>query len=513
MGLHLLLSGDYVVDWVRPVVPALGIVNLSRGLNFVAWSGISDLPIADLLQGVGAPLVQSHAWDPQVQRYVAYAPGQGDAGPALPSISRGGAIWIIVDNDVAWFQGPDRPLQHSWTIRGRLVGFDGAPLVDKAIRAVGADYSDSSTRTTQDGSFAIAAPRNGAYRLNIWLSEGCVVFHRLGGATTFQHEASLVWVSNADVTDVVVAVPPRGCGWRIFGRVIDPAGVGMEDVTISASNDTHGTHNYTTQADGSFDIRVLKDGVYQLWITPDTSCFIYYREGGVTPFQSEGSWVRAIDADAEEVTIRIPRDICTGRIQGRVLASDGTPIAGTPVQAFGPEDVLSDTRTADDGSFSIVVPIFDTYRIQAWTKEHCTIRAGNVDVVPSDDAKANQDVGDDPAETVIDIEITVPPNQCIWQIRGRVVDVDQQGIANVWMRALGGISGQGGGYSGADGSFAITVPMPGEYELLATFGGRCRLLYTGSPDASDEWRPAIKIHVVNSDVTGVVFRIPQSGCR
>ena len=516
MGLYVVIGGDDSVNWVRPQVPALGVLNLSKGLNLVAWSGVSELSISHLVRRVDASFARAHVWDPLVGSYTSHVLRQGDTNSSPIGVHRGGAIWITVDNDAAWFQSSSAPPLEGWEIRGRVIGFNGTPLSGRKISASGPNPPESYAETGQDGSFSVAAPWNGAYRLTVWLGEDCIVFHQVGGATPDVDwpERSHIWVSNADVANVLMVVPERGCGWRIPGRVVDSAGVGLEGVRLSAFNDATTTVNYTTQADGSFDIRVLTDGFYKLWISPiaDEFCSIYYSDDGVTLFRDEGSWIQVTDADADDLIIRLPQEICAGRVRGRVLDAHGMPVAGSHVHTLGPRDVLSETRTEEDGSFSVAVPVFGTYRIQVWTEREsaCAIPAGTVDVGPSEGVEAQQGAAGVATGATVDVEIIVPPDRCVRQIRGRLLSAGGRGVADAWIWASEAQGERGGALTEVGGSFAITVPLSGTYTLGFWATHDCYAYYNESADASPNH--ASHVTVGDADVTGITIRIPDNPC-
>ena len=60
----------------------------------------------------------------------------------------------------------------------------------------------------------------------------------------------------------------------------------------------------------------------------------------------------------------------------------------------------------------------------------------------------------------------------------------------------------------ADGSFTITVPVPGDYRLY-TWIEECIYYYREEIAANDR-QDAVLVSVTDTDVTGISFRLPDS---
>ena len=98
-------------------------------------------------------------------------------------------------------------------IRGALLNADGTPRSGVRVDADGPDGSFSFVTSGADGSFAIAVPERGSYRLSAWVS-GCWIYHGSRGPTNW-HGARQIRVSGTDVTGIEFRLPenpPAFCG-------------------------------------------------------------------------------------------------------------------------------------------------------------------------------------------------------------------------------------------------------------------------------------------------------------
>ena len=158
-------------------------------------------------------------------------------------------------------------------IRGRVASDDGAPVAGVFVNAfrvegeVGVSLNQRA-ETDADGSFAVRAPEAGDYILSVDIDDDCTRYYSDGRLIDNEkqwnawQQARPISVSQSDVSDIDIQVPPGVCGWQIRGRVVGPVGEPLAGVTVMACPVGSGTCTSVdaTTYDGSFAVSALVGG-------------------------------------------------------------------------------------------------------------------------------------------------------------------------------------------------------------------------------------------------------------
>ena len=392
-----------------------------------------------------------------------------------------------------------------WWIRGTAVDSQGRPLGGMAMEISANRVRYRAAPITEDGSFSIAAPRNGSYQLRVWLDDECWVYHHPDGAVSSYDEAWAVQVADGDVADVRFVAPKQRCGWVIRGKVLNADGTPFPAEMIYADEDEASLQSALVAADGSFSIRVPTDGLYRLQTGLAGACAVYYRSDGATAKYDLAELVKVDGGDVTDLQIIVPGRVCGWHIAGRVLDSEGRP-AGQSIYAIGEDSSEFAGPVEGDGSFSILGPTTGSWRLKVLLGG-CEMYYHVNGAVASEESASLVNVADYHLD---DIHVEIPAHACVLQIRGRVIDADEQGVADAWVWAGTDQREGGGTLTEADGSFAITVPVSGMYWLGLWWSDDCYVYYNESAEASAQH--AARVAVVDADVTDIVIRLPENPC-
>ena len=253
-----------------------------------------------------------------------------------------------------------------WQISGHLVGVNGEPLGGLLLIARSED-DQQTVRTESDGSFEFVTRSPGTFSLQANLG-GCLISWRNDGSAQTGNAASPIQVENSSIRSIRFVIPERTCLW-FDGVLLNADGEGIAGVNIYAQQNSERVRSRTDAA-GAFTLPLTETGDYYLYTFPD-GCRVYYRADGATGQRSERTIVTAADDDTVVLSIRLPDDMCTRRVEGQLLNADGSVKAGLYVAATGPSGYGSD-RSGDDGVFSFAVPEVGPYRLSV-TIDGCQI--------------------------------------------------------------------------------------------------------------------------------------------
>lgn len=127
--------------------------------------------------------------------------------------------------------------------------------------------------------------------------------------------------------------------------------------------------------DGSFEFRLTDAAARVLTVQVNDRCTVYHHEAeGFSLTNSGATQFSRSSETRSQVEIRIPEGVCDWRLQGRIVDTDGEPVPAVSVRAFGPNglsNLSGGTDTAADGSFVLLLPIADTYRVDVWFHRLC----------------------------------------------------------------------------------------------------------------------------------------------
>ena len=260
-----------------------------------------------------------------------------------------------------------------WGIRGRVVDSDGEPLAGVTVSACeAATYRCSEDeRSALDGSFALAAPVPGEYRVRFELVNGCAVYYGARGATPYTRDATPIRITGAGVSGVTMRVPQDVCAWRITGRITRADGQPFSERYVSACRAVDGDCVATApiRSDGSFAVAAPVEDTYRLSFALDT-CEMYFRDDSFTTDPGEASSVRVAGGDVRLRPNRIPTGMCAYRILGRVIDVNGSPVAYRSLTLCR-ADSCSGAQTTADGSFAVRAPGEGSYTFEVWLADDC----------------------------------------------------------------------------------------------------------------------------------------------
>ncbi|MXV79904.1 MAG: carboxypeptidase regulatory-like domain-containing protein [Chloroflexi bacterium] len=241
-------------------------------------------------------------------------------------------------------------------VSGTLLNADGSPRSGVYLRAqdgplLGGDWP------AEDGSFSFTVPAAGSYNLNVTI-DGCRVYYGGEVISGGKDQARALSLSRSNVSDIRFVLPENPC-LTISGHLLDADGNGFANVEVYV-----GSNSVRTDADGRFQIAVSEAGDYRLYAWID-GCLIYYRQDGATGAHQEHTPIRVSDGDVAAITLQLQPGMCTLRISGRILNSDGSPRTGLFVRGQG-EVGEGGAWPANDGAFSFTVPSDGSYRLVVW---------------------------------------------------------------------------------------------------------------------------------------------------
>lgn len=511
-GLVLRVGGTEVVEWVRPLIPGSGFVWLVRGLNLTPWVGDVGDTLQDARLDAYPWFLAAHAWDLASNQYRTYDPQVPATVDALSQVNVGDALWIEVgeDNDGYWDQRSDSLSQ----IQGTLTGPEGEPFVNFGVTAIALDSNDNWFYgfTNSDGSFFISVRTGVSYILRFHHDgkPGCWLFYEDGLAVKDWQTASPLRADAADPVSVTFQVLDGACGWEIRGQLIDADGSPLAGRTIEALPiGVVGKPRVETAQDGSFTVVTDEDGPHRLHIGLTDDCVLHYRDGGITASAANESLIQIVDAHVNDVTITIPADACRWSIRGTVVDSDGQPLAGLAIGSYRNRKAQTLTRTANDGSFSIPVPLNGSYELGLELDGDCFVYYRPDGATADHDQAASVQVRDN---DVAGLQLMVPDWPCGLQITGRVVNRDGD-AGNGTIHAIAEDRSEFGNSIRDDGSFSIVGPAKsGPWRLRVSFRPGC-FMYYGADGAVISWDAASLVTIADVHVTGIRVVVPNQACN
>ncbi len=165
---------------------------------------------------------------------------------------------------------------------------------------------------------------------------------------------------------LVVTVPDAWCSQFLKGRITDANGVAVAEARAFAEGSTRSDASATTDGDGRFQMYVPVSGTYRIRLSIDR-CTLFYGQDQPVGSYAQAALVSVQESGATSVTVQLSKGMCELRISGRVLKSDGTPLASQTVLARGSAGSAGAT-SGRDGFFSLSVPLSGSYRLSLWSR-------------------------------------------------------------------------------------------------------------------------------------------------
>ena len=443
------------------------------------------------------------------------------AGEA-PARRRESATTIFASTTLASLQIQVPQDACGWHVRGRVVDARGTPLTDHAVWATETTTSINRwNRSDAQGAFDIRVVESGRYRLSVTLEGQCWAYYVGPGVTSAEHlAATLIEVDDAHINDFLFVVPDEPCGGTIRGTLTRSSGAPVAGASVTAQL-VGGQYGFGafTDADGSFIIdafRLRVDVTYVLTVTPQDTCFVFYREDGVGRTEDDATQFSLSETRETRINIVLPEGVCEWRIYGRVLTSEGEPVTAVGIRAWGAGgERISTFGTASDsnGGFGLTVPESGSYRLVLELDDRCMIL--------NEEGRWSRA---HPITTAVDVAggdlfgviVETPPLRCGWRISGRVVDQTGAAIAGAPISLAPGDGGNVGpwqhGATEADGRFVIqTAAVDRTYLLRLDLGNGC-LGYHSGDLLTPSWKAAKAVQISEVGVSGVLVRVPQDFC-
>ena len=293
--------------------------------------------------------------------------------------------------------------------------------------------------------------------------------------------------ANAALQVNFLAVPPAA---HLRGRVLDESSVGVAGLSVYASpQNSGGSFNALTGADGSFDIGVLAGGYYLGISNGDLA------QRGLVASQLSVTVVDGVDQNNLVIYTRAANRQITGRVTG-----GGTPLAN--VQIFAEMMVNTTNFNASattDGSGNYSLGVF----AGSWRVSVNSGDLSNQGFFPVNEQIANLAVGN----AVVNFSASAPTAY----FRGQVRDENNNPIGNVNVFAIP----SGGGGNGitaqtdASGNFALGVSA-GDYSVGVSTDVSSRNLVPESAlpraavDGVDQNGITLRVHTATRRISGVV---------
>ena len=307
----------------------------------------------------------------------------------------------------------------------------------------------------------------------------------------------------------------------IRGRVTDDGGASVAGVFVNAIR-VKGEYSVgrnqraETDDDGVFAVRAPQDGDYRLSVDINDDCTRYYSNGELIDEWDKASAVEVNGSDLRGVDIQLPPNVCGWQIRGRVVDSDGEPLAGASVrvchEAMGGILCLRVEHVESDGAFAVTAAKPGDYGLQLDLVDQCSVyysRNGptflwdSASLVTVTDA----DVGG--------IEIRVPATVCRHRVAGGLAGIERftdQGHVYVKLceivndRCVTGLNRQ----VTETGPFVIATPVDGSYRLSYDLDG-CTVHY-GPAGLTSSAADATLIHIDRHDARVEYRQIPADVC-
>ena len=302
---------------------------------------------------------------------------------------------------------------------------------------------------------------------------------------------------------------------RIRGRVLGPSGAPRARLTVRATKVEYGTDTEwpapaTTDATGRFSLTTKSEGMHRLSIQINDDCRRHYTSGGVAEFYSDATLVSAA-AGASDVIVRLPADACGWGIRGRVVDSNGEPLAGVTVSACEEtrQHCSEAERSALNGSFALAAPVPGEYSVRFKLVEDCAVYYRTGGATPYlQDATPIRIRGTD----VGGVTMRIPQHICAWRIIGRIARADGQLFSDTYISACRALDGDCVATAPirSDGSFAVAAPVEDTYRLSFGLDG-CEIYFredglTADPGEHSTFR------VAGGDLRLNPRRIPAGMC-
>ena len=408
-------------------------------------------------------------------------------------------------------------------LRGTVRGPDGTPLPGVELIAR-YDNVYQHVRTGQDGAFTVILPVSADdlyLRLNLSnlpSSYGCDVYVANSSVTTAYRHRTLMSVRGVSAP-VDIQVPAGTCERVLTGTIVNDDGRPRSKVNLWLWG-PGGSKYFRTDTHGTFRIIVPTFGSYKLVAGLAEGCDVSLGASGrVIAFAfGSGSDAELFDLSAADAyrNFRISNRWCQHTISGRLLDSDGQPLAGVYISARGDDgEAYKSDPIDEDGAFTLTVPQDGRYRLRIQLAESCAVYFVRDGIVTLDrDAATMVRVAS--KDVRVDIRVpTNPANACGNSISGRLLDSSGEPIMRVSMNMDGpewfsGTTDSSGGFSvpvSQDGSYVIRIHL-----VRTEYSYSCPVYFAGNGGVTADRYLATEVRVAGAGVRIGDIRVPTGIC-
>ena len=248
------------------------------------------------------------------------------------------------------------PATATYTITGTVTGPGGVLLANVRVEAESDNYWPSAT-TDSNGFYIMNAPA-GVYHLRARVLSGNYIGGYYTSTGLVYTWAAAEWV---DVSAPVVANFVLPAANYITGTVTGPAGAPLDFVDVEVYSSVTGyqhSEGYGGAGGPTPYELAVPNGDYTVYFRDQSGTYLsgFYRSGAIpgnfTLDYGSATQVHVSSADTILPTVQLG----TGHyISGRVTGTDGMPLVGISVEAFG-SDYDGTATTGANGTYALAVP-------------------------------------------------------------------------------------------------------------------------------------------------------------
>ena len=576
MPLIVHIGGDQPVEWTRPVVPRSTAVELQPGFQLITWSGPDSMSIAALLRGIAGSVREAHVWDPVRQQYHVYDPSSPKHLESIPLVNHGDAFWLDARRSINWRQPngvlpeirfPGGAPQHvRETVRTDLesalhfyateygVGPDTSDLiimvprdVNSLISALETEYdtdewdeqwrSDMREQWQEAGGWFAIWPLYIVVKRSRWTGSTFTwqdgrytltheIFHAIQYNSPFPPATTIPWLleGSAEFMAARHAVLDGIETWdeiysRVHARLRDELPALEHGEDLGSETTPSWVYRLGFLASDLLARRVDDGALVEFYLfsrsLADGPWEQYFQEAfgvSVSDFYLEFCrFRRGLPTDDSAFC----RDTDVRVLTGSLMDSDGRPVEDAWVYAtWQIDDSTRDNaaQTDEAGKFAIRMPSHSAsgdIHLRVEFPDCLTYTWYSADGL---DADPEADSPITIRGSITEIELRKPAEVCP-QIRGVVADSDGTGRSDVQVEILPISGDYGKARTGADGSFAITAPTAGEYQLSIELVPGCKAWWKEDGSVTTQQDEAGTVSVMGGDLDDVRVVISEGICE
>ena len=550
------------LTWRRPLTPVKSRIQLRRGRNLVTWLGPDDWAIDRVALGIGRALVKAE-WEGGE-----YAPSDSETEAPLPTLKRGTALWVEVSRTVNWLQPagvmptitfagqvPEevqklvrRDTADIWDFYADEYGIqpDGAILTlyiatdpDSLVAALEKDGHETSyvPRQWHDSEGWASATGYVVQKSEQWEPDHESNQSRRFGTGTYgrailahefyhsiqqqlSHTEAAEWMVEGDAQWVRARLVLKDTEQandelkRYRDEVSPDGAVPLNEIEVRP-DDATSVYRLGTIASWRLAARSGMSSLVEFWraLRPEPL-------GPLGRWQTNTPWqqtfVEVFGITVEEFYDEFAdwrSDEAPISFRARVVGPDGVGLPYVKITARTEHLLEKDQyyyfekRTDSKGQFE--------FRAISGGGVQWGVDLGSCDVYYSSSGAAYRweeaEVVAASGEEQRELVITLTNNTCVWQVSGVLVDEQGRPLSNVRVLAETDTA-RVGNETEPDGTFEVTVPVPGSYRISTWLDEEECRVYHREGDTAGLHGQATMVSVSDRDVRGIRFRLADGLC-